>query len=116
MPCVFCSLEPKLYLAENDMFYAIWDTRPVSKGHALLISKRHCADFFELLPAEAAKLHEFSLQVRTLIDALHQPQGYNLAMNCGREAGQSVFHFHLHIIPRYSNDKTKLYFPHAGMH
>ncbi|MDD4309932.1 MAG: HIT family protein [Candidatus Cloacimonetes bacterium] len=104
MPCVFCNLQESTYIAENELFFAVWDLRPVSKGHALIISKRHCSNYFELDSAEASALQEISKTVKLFVEEKHAPQGFNLAMNCGIAANQTIFHFHLHLIPRYSSD------------
>jgi diadenosine tetraphosphate (Ap4A) HIT family hydrolase len=106
MDCVFCNLDSRLFIAENELFCAIWDIHPVSKGHALIISKRHCQDFFSLSQAETCALQELSVTVQHLLKEKYQAEGYNLAMNCGKIAGQSIPHFHLHIIPRYKRDKV----------
>ena len=99
--CVFCQIEESLKLLGNEHFFVIRDKRPVSRGHLLLISQRHVESYFELLPEEAIALHEIILKTRHLLDAEHNPSGYNLAVNQGRSAGQTVPHFHLHLIPRY---------------
>lgn len=101
MSCVFCEFDEQRMIATNASFYAIWDIRPVSRGHALVVSKRHVTDFFGLNPTEMSDLHAITSHVKGIIDAMHAPTGCNLAVNCGRDAGQTVFHFHLHIIPRY---------------
>jgi len=77
------------------------DKYPVSKAHCLIISKRHLVDFFELTDAELISLAEITRELKASLDTEHRPTGYNLAMNCGRSAGQTIFHFHLHVIPRY---------------
>jgi diadenosine tetraphosphate (Ap4A) HIT family hydrolase len=99
--CVFCKLEASVKLLENDHFFMIRDQRPVSRGHSLIISKRHVETFFELSESEVICLHQLCQEAKALLDDQHQPSGYNLAINHGRSAGQTVFHFHLHLIPRY---------------
>jgi diadenosine tetraphosphate (Ap4A) HIT family hydrolase len=106
--CPFCSLEPAKYLAENEHFVAVRDIRPVSRGHTLVVSRRHITDFFALSGEEMASLREICQQVKLMLEGELGPDGYNLGMNCGRAAGQSVFHFHLHFIPRYSGDRGRL--------
>jgi len=101
MSCIFCSIPSDAYLAENAYFYAIGDKSPVTKGHTLIISKRHVQDFFGLLPQEMEAMHNIVNAVKAVIDERYQPEAYNLGMNCGKLAGQTVYHFHLHIIPRY---------------
>ena len=101
MNCPFCQIPEDKIIGENQHFYAIWDIHPISQGHCLIISKRHAEDFFALTPEEASSLHELAQEVRELLAAKYQPKGFNLLMNCGVSAGQSVFHFHLHIMPSY---------------
>lgn len=107
MDCVFCKIAPNEYLAENRHFYLINDKYPVSRGHLLVISKRHFADFFAIAEDEMADLREIVLQARSYLQEHYQASAFNLGMNCGKAAGQSVDHFHLHIIPRYSGDRKK---------
>ena len=109
MSCIFCSLDCAVYIAENSHFMAIWDKHPVSRGHALIISKRHFADYFDMKDNEAIALQELCSEVKQIIAAKFKPDAYNLAMNCGAAAGQSVFHFHLHIIPRYGKPKSGIF-------
>ncbi len=105
MDCPFCNLRANQILLENENFFAIRDLHPTSEGHCLIVSRRHVCDFFELSAAEAASLHELSLKLRELLQHEHHPDGCKLLMNCGAAAGQSVFHFHLHFIPRYTGDR-----------
>lgn len=106
MDCPFCNLNPQQILLANAHFVAIRDRHPISEGHCLIVSRRHLKDFFELSAAEASALHDLSRELRLLLDSEHHPDGYKLLMNCGAAAGQSVFHFHLHLIPRYIGDRT----------
>jgi len=105
MTCPFCGIPTKSFLVQNDHFFAIYDRLPVSKGHALIISKRHVETYFDLCEEEAAALHDLSVRLRDFLSEKYQPVAFNIGMNCGQAAGQSVFHFHMHIIPRYRNDK-----------
>ena len=105
MNCPFCQIKKENILVENEHFQAIADIRPVSKGHSLIVSKRHVADFFELLPEEAIALHELSLMLKQMLTEKYQPDGFKLLMNCGKAAGQTVFHFHMHVIPRYKGNR-----------
>jgi len=109
MSCIFCSLDCSVYIVENNHFIAIWDKHPVSKGHALVISKHHFANFIDMKADETVALQEISKDIKRIIDAKHHPDAYNLAMNCGEAAGQSVFHFHMHIIPRYGKHKSGVF-------
>jgi len=101
MDCIFCKISPKNIIMENDYFFVIPDKFPVSKGHHLIISKRHVTDFFELEASEAHALLDICQKFKDYAQDTFKPSGYNLAMNNGKSAGQTIFHFHLHFIPRY---------------
>ncbi len=107
MSCIFCNIPTSEYLVANDSFYAIKDKHPVSKGHILIISRRHYEDFFGISKEEMDDLRKIILSVKDMIDSLHKPVAYNIGMNCGKHAGQSIFHFHVHVIPRYSKDEGR---------
>ncbi|MFK7950025.1 MAG: HIT domain-containing protein [Saprospiraceae bacterium] len=103
--CVFCSPESERELiTESATMYAILDKFPVSNGHTLIISKRHKNDYFALAEKEKMALQIMIERVKTILDKRYQPDGYNIGMNCGEAAGQTVSHFHCHIIPRYKGD------------
>jgi diadenosine tetraphosphate (Ap4A) HIT family hydrolase len=103
--CVFCSPDSERELiTESATMYAILDKFPVSEGHTLIISKRHQNDYFDLAEKEKMALQLMIDRVKTLLDKRYQPDGYNIGMNCGEVAGQTVSHFHCHIIPRYKGD------------
>ncbi|MFA7560969.1 MAG: HIT family protein [Candidatus Izemoplasmatales bacterium] len=106
MSCIFCDLlkNKQDYLFENKYFYAIYDNFPVNKGHVLIISKRHIADYFSLTKAEIKALDEAIRTLKTKLDKTYHPTGYNLGVNNGISAGQTIMHFHLHFIPRYDSD------------
>lgn len=102
MSCLFC--EKKDYILENEMGYAVFDENPVNQGHMLIIPKKHVKDFFE---SDSVMRHElFALldQAKSLLDKQYHPDGYNIGMNCGEMAGQSIMHLHIHLIPRYEGD------------
>jgi diadenosine tetraphosphate (Ap4A) HIT family hydrolase len=101
MKCIFCKIPSRDFVFENEYFFVIPDKYPVAQGHHLIISKQHRQDYFELSEQESVALLDISRIVRSWLDGRYQPSGYNLAMNCGKSAGQTIFHFHLHIIPRY---------------
>ena len=103
--CVFCSPEHERELiTESATMYAILDKFPVSNGHTLIISKRHRNDYFALAEKEKIALQLMISKVKAILDKRYQPDGYNIGMNCGTAAGQTVPHFHCHIIPRYQGD------------
>ena len=115
MDCPFCryvTADPPDYLVlwENDLALAIKDRYPVSPGHTLIIPKRHVANFFDCNAAEQLALLEGSRAVqkqltnRSLQKGGKLPTGWNLGINVGKSAGQTVFHVHLHLIPRYNGD------------
>lgn len=101
-PCLFCT--PSGVIRQNELAYCARDTYPVSPGHALIIPFRHCADFFELEPAERQALFDLVVEERNAISAACEPDGYNVGVNVGSAAGQSVLHVHIHLIPRYQGD------------
>lgn len=96
------SNEEKIYSGVN--FFLIKDRFPVSPGHVLIISKDLKKDFFELNTEERNELPLMIEVAKNLIEKDHNPDGYNVGMNCGESAGQTIFHFHCHIIPRYKGD------------
>lgn len=100
--CLFCRRHD-LYM-ENDLAYASFDTYPVSPGHMLVIPKRHVADFFDTTLEEKIAMLELIDRVKALNDEERQPDGYNVGVNCGTAAGQSVMHVHIHVMPRYKGD------------
>jgi diadenosine tetraphosphate (Ap4A) HIT family hydrolase len=101
--CRFCETKEPHFL-EFDSFFALWDAYPVSRGHALIVSKRHVNELGDLSAVEFAELHQAISDVSALVKDLYRPDGYNIGTNVGAAAGQTVPHFHLHIIPRYVGD------------
>lgn len=91
-------------LAENDLAFALPDGYPVSPGHALVIPKRLVATWFDATRAEQLAMLELVDRVKADLDARLAPDGYNLGLNVGVAAGQTVMHLHLHVIPRYAGD------------
>jgi diadenosine tetraphosphate (Ap4A) HIT family hydrolase len=100
----FISIPESRILSESDDFLIIKDIYPVSPGHMLIISKREASDFFSLTDSERNQLNKSILITKSLIELEYKPDGYNIGMNCGAAAGQTVFHFHCHVIPRYFGD------------
>ena len=88
----------------NTLAYCARDTYPVSRGHSLVIPLRHCASFFYLAAEEIAACMELLVQERTAIDDEFNPDDYNVGVNVDKAAGQSIFHVHIHLIPRYAGD------------
>lgn len=104
---VFNEVDPSEYLWQSDLFFAISDKFPVSQGHALIISRSPAKDFFSLTEEEKASLFVAIDSVKALIEGQHSPDGFNVGMNCGAAAGQTVMHFHCHVIPRYEGDMER---------
>jgi diadenosine tetraphosphate (Ap4A) HIT family hydrolase len=105
MSCVFCDyLKEKKYIAENEYAFAIYDNFPVNKGHVLIMPKRHFASFFDASTEEVSAFYSLQNKVKRLLDEQYNPDGYNIGVNIGEAAGQTIFHLHIHIIPRYNGD------------
>ncbi|MDY0209149.1 MAG: HIT family protein [Bacilli bacterium] len=103
--CVFCDkIKCGDYFYENDKVVALYDAYPVSKGHCLIVPKRHFDSYFYATEGEIRAIYKAIKVVRKITDERYQPDGYNIGVNIGEVAGQSVQHMHVHIIPRYVND------------
>ncbi len=106
--CIFCKLAngeiPTSTLYEDEDFRVILDANPASKGHALIIPKEHYANLYELDDELASKVLVLAKKMITKLTDVLGCDGYNLVQNNGETAGQTVFHFHLHLIPRYKGD------------
>ncbi len=110
--CIFCKIAngeiPSATLYEDDDFRVILDLGPASKGHALILPKEHAANLYELPDEVAAKAMITAKKIGTkLAEGLHCA-GLNVLQNNGEAAGQTVFHFHMHLIPRYEEDTVGL--------
>lgn len=104
-PGLFCEfLKNKKIAAENDLAFAIFDGFPVNPGHVLVIPKRHVANYFELTSAEVLAINGLLNKMKAEVEAKFHPDGYNIGVNVGADAGQSIFHVHVHLIPRYKGD------------
>lgn len=101
---IFTKLREVRSLFETEHFFVIEDGYPVSPGHLLVISKELKPDFFMLSDAERLELPSAILLAKSWVEERHDPDGFNVGMNCGEAAGQTVMHFHCHVIPRYSGD------------
>ncbi len=104
--CPFCSLPSSRIISEDSLFLVIRDAYPVSPGHSLIIPKRHIASLFELTDDEKTCLFQHLSKAKTALDAEFKPDGYNVGINEGAAAGQTVFHLHVHLIPRYHGDRA----------
>jgi diadenosine tetraphosphate (Ap4A) HIT family hydrolase len=87
-----------------ELVLGLWDGFPVSPGHALLVTRRHVASWFDATDAEQQALSAAIAEAKRAIEKAHQPDGYNVGFNTGEAAGQTVFHLHVHVIPRYQGD------------
>lgn len=104
--CLFCKFinDKEQIFLENELAFATFDDFAVSKGHLLFITKRHIKDFFETTKEERQAIFELIDEAKKIIDEKYHPTGYNIGMNCGESAGQSIMHIHVHLIPRYDGD------------
>ena len=103
--CPFCeAVRTEEPLARRGTFVARYDGYPVSRGHVLLIPRRHITTFFELNRKERNDFFELLLEVREILQDQFHPDGFNIGVNVGRAAGQTIMHLHVHVIPRYSGD------------
>jgi len=102
-PCPFCDMD----LLRNQSWYAHWEPFPVSIGHMKIMPFSHRATFFELTEREKLDFFELLERVKKYLDTSlgsHKPDGYNIGINIGEAAGQTIAHLHIHVIPRYKGD------------
>lgn len=108
--CIFCKLAngeiPSATLYEDEDFRVILDLGPATKGHALILPKEHYANIYEIDEEVAAKAFKLAKKMIIKMTDVLGCDGYNIVQNNGETAGQTVFHFHIHLIPRYKNDKS----------
>lgn len=102
--CPFCNPPGDQIFCRNTYWYARADDFPVSPGHTLVIPFRHIPDIFHCSREEGASLVGTLMDCRALLGDRYHPDGYNIIVNAGETAGQSVFHAHVHVIPRYAGD------------
>jgi len=102
-PCLFCK-DPRGVSLEHELAYSARDTYAVSPGHTLVVPKRHVASFFDLTQDEVAACIKLINEEKKRIDSEFNPDGYNIGVNVGLAAGQSIFHVHIHVIHRYKGD------------
>lgn len=100
--CELCV--PAELVLENDLAYAQYDNDALSRGHVLVIPKRHVASFFDATADEQTAILDLPNRAQRLIQRAHSPDGYNIGVNVGRAGGQSRMHVHVHLIPRYAGD------------
>ena len=102
--CPFCNLSSDRIIMENDLSLAFYDSFPVSEGHVLIVPKRHVANYFDLTQEEIVAMNDLMFRMKSLLDNKLHPDGYNVGINVNEAAGQSIFHVHMHLIPRYKGD------------
>lgn len=102
--CVFCTLSVSRVTMDNKSGKVIRDGFPISRGHTLIIPHRHVSSFFELTNEERSDLLTLVEDAKTALDSEFRPDGYNIGINDGEAAGQTVPHLHIHLIPRYFGD------------
>lgn len=104
--CLFCAWkeDKEKNILENELAFARFDEFAVSPGHMLFMTKRHVENFFGTTAEEKKAIFELMDKAKEMIDKKYSPTGYNIGMNCGVSAGQSVMHIHVHLIPRYDGD------------
>lgn len=104
MTCPFCTLPPERIVQENEHAIWIYDGFPVSPGHSLIIPKRHVGSFFEVSTEERMAMLALLDKAKAAVHVEYRPHAYNIGINDGPAAGQTVPHLHLHLIPRYTGD------------
>jgi len=104
MECPFDNPPPDRIFHEDELIRCLWDAFPVSEGHALVITRRHVASWFDASADEQAAVMRGVEIARAEIEKTRQPDGYNVGFNVGEAAGQTVFHLHVHVIPRFRGD------------
>ena len=110
--CIFCKIAngevPSKTIYEDEDFRVILDIEPASKGHALILPKKHYTNIYELEEETASKVFVLTKKMAEKITKALKCDGFNILQNNGEVAGQSVFHFHIHLIPRYKDDEVGL--------
>jgi len=102
--CIFCDPPVDRIFFQSELVIALWDGFPVSPGHALMVPRRHMANWFEANDDERIALFEALDAAKAIIDERHHADGYNIGINSGAAAGQTIFHLHVHLIPRFAGD------------
>lgn len=106
--CIFCKILadeiPSAVVYEDELFRAILDVNPAAKGHVIILPKNHAADLFEFPDEEASKILVVAKKIAKALKKTYQCDGINILQNNGKAAGQTVFHLHVHVIPRFEGD------------
>lgn len=110
--CIFCKIAngdiPSATIYEDEKFRVILDLGPASKGHALILPKEHYADIYEIPEELAGEVYKLAAKMAKKMTAVLECDGFNIVQNNKEAAGQTVFHFHMHLIPRYKDDQVGL--------
>lgn len=110
--CIFCKIAageiPSKTIYEDEKYRVILDLGPATRGHALILPKNHYANLFELPEEDAKEVICLAKKMATIMKDKLECDGFNLVQNNGEAAGQTVFHFHMHLIPRYENDGQEI--------
>lgn len=103
-PCPFCPIKHREILADHPLAAAVTDSFPLTQGHTLIVPRRHVASFFELTMDERLAMLGLLDQAKAALETKYSPDGFNIGVNDGAAAGQTVMHVHIHLIPRYKGD------------
>lgn len=110
--CIFCKIIageiPSTTVYEDDDFKAILDVNPAARGHVIILPKKHAANIFELEEEDAKKIFPVAAKIAAALKKTYQCDGVNILQNNGEAAGQTVFHLHVHVIPRYYGDGVNI--------
>lgn len=110
--CIFCKILageiPSTAVYEDDSFRAILDASPAARGHVIILPKNHASNIFELPDEDASKIMVVAKKIATALKKTYHCDGVNILQNNGEAAGQTVFHLHVHVIPRFENDDVKI--------
>lgn len=110
--CIFCKIIageiPSTAVYEDDDFRAILDVNPAARGHVIILPKKHAANIFELEEEDAAKIFPVAKKIASALMKTYDCDGVNVLQNNGEAAGQTVFHLHVHVIPRYYDDEVNI--------
>ena len=102
--CIFCDYDQGEVIEQNSLAYLIYDNYPVNEGHMLIIPVRHVDNFFELTEKELSAIYGLLIKGQEKLKKKGKASGFNVGVNIGHDAGQTVFHVHVHLIPRLSGD------------
>ncbi len=110
--CIFCKILageiPSTAVYEDDDFKAILDVNPAARGHVIILPKNHAANIYELTDEDASKIMIVAKKIATAIEKAYHCDGVNILQNNGEAAGQTVFHLHVHVIPRFKGDTVNI--------